>query len=170
MWPWPSELHTPIYIYVVSSSQTMKINTNCILRPAHCLQYYYSFRALMAKTHNAPTTDQLRAFLSDNFKPTGELEIVTPKDWKANPAFLQKIVNPSYQKWAADLNVIWKNLTRRVKDEVKINPDRHSLIYVANPFVIPGGRFKGEWYRGSISYIIYYSIFYFHWNKTFFLR
>lgn len=38
------------------------------------------------------------------------------------------------------LNRRWKVLGRRVNASVVAFPDRHSLLPVPNPFVVPGGR------------------------------
>jgi alpha,alpha-trehalase len=55
-----------------------------------------------------------------------------------NPAILQKIADPNLREWARDLNVLWKNLSRKMSDDVREHPDEYSIIYVPNGFVIPG--------------------------------
>lgn len=34
----------------------------------------------------------------------------------------------------------------QIKEEVKTQPDRYSLIYVPNPLIVPGGRFREFYY------------------------
>jgi len=51
--------------------------------------------------------------------------------------------------WILQLNQIWKRLARRVDEDVKINPDRHSSIYLPNGFFIAGGRFTELYYWDS---------------------
>lgn len=41
---------------------------------------------------------------------------------------------------------MWKNLCRTVKKEVMKYPQRHSLIYIPNEFIVPGGRFREYYY------------------------
>lgn len=36
--------------------------------------------------------------------------------------------------------------TLQIRDDVRINQDRYSLLYVPHPFVIPGGRFREFYY------------------------
>ena len=43
----------------------------------------------------------------------------------------------------------WKHLGRMIKQDVKNNPDKYSLIYLANPFIVPGGRFRECYYWDS---------------------
>ena len=39
---------------------------------------------------------------------------------------------------------------RQIKENVKHNDDRHSIIYLPNPFIIPGERFR-EFYYWSVN-------------------
>ncbi|KAH7718594.1 Trehalase family protein, partial [Aphelenchoides avenae] len=57
------------------------------------------------------------------------------------------------RQWALDLNNIWRSLCRQVDKKVLSNPERHSLIYVPEPFVVPGGRFR-EFYYWDAYWII----------------
>lgn len=97
----------------------------------------------MNSTNRRPTLKQLETFVSQNFVANDELEKWTPPDWHDNPSILKRIKDPKYQIWAKELNAIWKTLARKIKTDVKLQPERHSIIYVENGFIIPGGRFKG---------------------------
>lgn len=99
---------------------------------------------MMQKTNNDPTLEDVKAFVSDNFEKVNELINVTLNDWRPNPYILDKIADPNYREWASALNYIWNTLARRMSDDVANHPSRHSLIYVNNTFIIPGGRFKGS--------------------------
>lgn len=94
--------------------------------------------------NNRPTKDQAYEFIVENFSLDSELEVHTPADWQSNPPALMRIKDEKFRQWALDLNEIWKTLIRKVKPEVWKNPQRHSLIHVENPFIVPGGRFRGE--------------------------
>ncbi|CAG7829632.1 unnamed protein product, partial [Allacma fusca] len=48
--------------------------------------------------------------------------------------------------FASDVNAIWKQLGRKIKPGLKTRPEMSSLIYVDNPFIVPGGRFNEFYY------------------------
>ncbi|XP_047117343.1 trehalase-like [Schistocerca piceifrons] len=104
------------------------------------------FQTLMDSTNGSPSQEQIRNFVSDNFEEGKELEEWTPPDWVKNPSSLNTIRDPDLRNWAYYLNDMWKELARRISDDVKENPDRYSLIYVPNGFIIPGGRFREYYY------------------------
>ena len=79
-------------------------------------------------------------FVEANFEDEGlELELWTPEDWSPEPSFLQDLRNPQLRGLAKRINLLWKDLSRRIKDEVKDNPQLYSIIYVPNGFIVPGG-------------------------------
>lgn len=99
----------------------------------------------MISTNNKPSKPQLQKFVAENFATVEELEVVkTAPDWKKSPSILNKIRDPKYRKWTSELNNLWPTFLRRAKKDVNLNPAKYSFIYVPNPFVIPGGRFKGK--------------------------
>ncbi|RDD42449.1 Trehalase [Trichoplax sp. H2] len=101
---------------------------------------------LAAFRNLAPNAD-IKAFVKQYFSdPAQDLEAWTPTDWKENPAVLNKIKDSEFKKFAKALNELWKVLGRRMKDEVQEDQNRTSLIYVPNPFVVPGGRFREFYY------------------------
>ncbi|XP_033252067.1 uncharacterized protein LOC108160713 [Drosophila miranda] len=93
----------------------------------------------------------LQMFVEKHFLEKGtELEQWTPPDWKCEPPFINRIADPHLRKFAVDLNGLWKVLGRRMKDEVKENPEKHSIVYVPNPVIVPGGRFIEFYYWDSL--------------------
>lgn len=98
----------------------------------------------MKATNNSPNRTQVAAFVAENFAVQDELDNATLPDWKESPAILKSIKDLQFRQWAKNLNNFWKDLARKIKEDLIINPQRHSLIYVKNTFVIPGGRFKGK--------------------------
>ncbi|XP_033247646.1 uncharacterized protein LOC117188236 [Drosophila miranda] len=93
----------------------------------------------------------LQMFVEKHFLEKGtELEQWTPPDWKCEPPFTKRIADPDLRKFAVDLNGLWKVLGRRMKDEVKENPEKHSIVYVPNPVIVPGGRFIEFYYWDSL--------------------
>jgi len=81
---------------------------------------------------------QVADFVNRTFVVGDELQPWAPGDWKENPAFLRDISDPSLKDWAKDLNLLWKNLSRKMAEDVRENPDLYSIIYVPNGFVVPG--------------------------------
>ena len=51
--------------------------------------------------------------------------------------------------FAKDLHGRWKHLGRQIKSEVKLNPEKYSLIPLEHPFIVPGGRFREMYYWDS---------------------
>ncbi|TGZ50282.1 trehalase [Temnothorax longispinosus] len=108
-----------------------------------------NFNALMKATNNSPNRSEVAAFVAQNFAMQDELDNSTLPDWKENPVILKSIQDPQYQEWAKRLNRIWETLARKINNDLVVNPQRHSLIYVNNTFIIPGGRFKEFYYWDS---------------------
>ncbi|XP_067002747.2 trehalase [Anabrus simplex] len=105
-----------------------------------------NFEDLKAREGGDIPQEELLKFVNDNFEDGNELEAAVPGDWKESPAVLNRIADPDLRQWAKELNALWKNLTRRVNDDVKQNADRYSLLYVPNNFIVPGGRFRELYY------------------------
>lgn len=102
-----------------------------------------------AHNHSIPR-QQLQEFVQQHFQAVGqELQPWTPGDWKESPQFLQKISDAKLRVWAEQLNQIWKKLGKQIKPEVLSQPERFSLIYSRNPFIVPGGRFVEFYYWDS---------------------
>lgn len=121
----------------------MKIKLSPNITMAH-------FNQMMARTGSRPTKADIQEFVNQNFDPEGsEFEEWVPTDWKDNPAFLRRIKDPHFHQWASDLNKLWLQLGRKMKREVKENQELYSIIYVDNPVIVPGGRFREFYYWDS---------------------
>ncbi|KAL4712563.1 hypothetical protein ACJJTC_007579 [Scirpophaga incertulas] len=108
------------------------------------------FHEMMNRTQKKPTRADIMEFVEQNFDPEGsEFEEWRPTDWKDNPAFLQRIKDPTLHQWASDLNRLWLQLGRKMKEDVKMNQELYSIIYVDHPFIVPGGRFREFYYWDS---------------------
>ncbi|KAM4703718.1 trehalase [Rhinophrynus dorsalis] len=96
------------------------------------------------------TKDKLSEFVKKYFGPPGkEFEPWDPADWHESPELLHHIANPDLRRWASELNVLWKSLGRKISDTVRDQPDSYSQIYVPNPVIVPGGRFREFYYWDS---------------------
>uniref|UniRef100_A0AB38ZE60 Trehalase n=1 Tax=Ectomocoris sp. TaxID=3104572 RepID=A0AB38ZE60_9HEMI len=92
----------------------------------------------------------IKSFVKQNFVNIAVLEAWTPPDWTPNPSISKSINDPKYKKWSLDLNDIWKDLSRKTQDSIAEYPDRHSIIYVPNGFIVPGGRFNELYYWDTL--------------------
>lgn len=103
------------------------------------------------KEHNdSPSRNDIQQFVKSTFESEGqEFEDWDPNDWNPHPKFVEKIKDPDFKKWALGLNNIWKDLGRKIKDEVKASKDLYSIIWVDNPVIVPGGRFREFYYWDS---------------------
>lgn len=109
-----------------------------------------SFRDFMKSTNHAPNKHQVEKFVNDTFEyPGAEFEDWDPSDWTATPKFLQNIEDDELRKFGSDLNHIWKLLGRKMRDDVRINEELYSIIYVPHPVIVPGGRFREFYYWDS---------------------
>lgn len=105
------------------------------------------FDAFMKSVSNKPTRDQTRKFVEDNFVDASkDFEAWTPPDWTPSPSFVESIKDENLREYALQLNAIWKTLGRQIDQEVEQNKDEFSLVYVPNPFMVPGGRFAEFYY------------------------
>ncbi|XP_017079350.1 trehalase isoform X2 [Drosophila eugracilis] len=111
------------------------VDMSCIFTPAQILD---DFNLFSNCRRNDGSLKFLQMFVEKHFNdPGSELEPWTPPDWKDQPSFLTRICDPEIKKFGSDVNELWKQLGRRIKDEVKANPDLYSIIYVSNPFIVP---------------------------------
>lgn len=106
------------------------------------------FEDLVSNNNGEPLSkENLIKFIEDNFEAEGqELEPWTPEDWTPRPKFVEKLENTELRGLAIRINGLWKDLSRRIKDDVRENPQLYSIIYVPNGFVVPGGRFREFYY------------------------
>lgn len=103
---------------------------------AEILQKYQTLK----KQNGQVSEQQLRKFVDDNFygihdtNNTG-LDIWTPPDFRDDPSVLENIRDKEYKRFARDLNAKWLEMSHKVSEDVKIHPDRYSLIYMPNGFI-----------------------------------
>nr|CAD1835474.1 unnamed protein product [Ananas comosus var. bracteatus] len=93
----------------------------------------------------------LERFLDEYFdKPESDLVHVEPVDFTPEPeGFLPNVENPRVRDWALKVHSRWKDLSRRVADKVRERPERHTLLPLPSPVIIPGLRFREVYYWDS---------------------
>lgn len=110
--------------------------------------------AAFERLPNKSDVNAIREFVFQYFTDPGtELQPCQQPDWLPEPKSFDKIHDPVYRQWAYAIHAKWRTLCRRMKDDVRKNPDRYSLIHSAYPFVAPGGRFR-EFYYWDTYWII----------------
>lgn len=108
------------------------------------------FDEMMRRTDQKPSRLDVEIFVNDTFDPAGsEFEDWSPNDWIQQPSFLEKIVDPELKQWGSQLNRLWTVLGRKMKEDVRINHEHYSIIYVPHPVIVPGGRFREFYYWDS---------------------
>lgn len=115
----------------------------------HSNETLRNFDDFMKNTQRAPSQQQIRRFVEDNFIYENGLQEWIPSDYVSNPEFIKKIGDAAVRDFARDLIQIWPTLGRKVKSDVRKNPDKYSLIYLPNGFIVPGGRFREMYYWDS---------------------
>lgn len=81
-----------------------------------------SFDSFMATVNDIPSQDQLQKWVEANFVPSGsELDHHRPVDHKINIEIYNRISDDKLKKFASDLNNIWIELSRKMKDEAKVS-------------------------------------------------
>lgn len=94
--------------------------------------------------------ETLLVFIKNNFDEEGsEIRSVDPVDWVEKPKFIDKIGDNKFKELALKMNQVWKHLTRKITKTSQEIEEKSSLIYLENPFVVPGGRFREVYYWDS---------------------
>jgi len=100
------------------------------------------------KTSKGFAKDEVKDFVDKNFDvESEELEKWSPEDWSESPAF--NVINLEAKTFCESLNKMWKLLGRKISEKVRLQQNRFSLIYLPNPFIVPGGRFREVYYWDS---------------------
>ena len=108
------------------------------------------FKDLLVKTKDSPSNSDLKKFVEENFvEPGSDLDSWTPEDWNPFPKFTFEVYDLELRNWIREVHRKWIFLGRKISSDVKENPDLYSQIYLPNPFVIPGGRFREMYYWDS---------------------
>nr|XP_053607357.1 uncharacterized protein LOC128673501 [Plodia interpunctella] len=107
------------------------------------------FAKLMHDTNQNPSHEQLLKFVDNHFVDGNQLLHWNPPDFNPKPPILEQISDPKLREFAKDVIQIWAKLGRTVDPDVAEHPERSSLLYVPNGFIVPGGRFKELYYWDS---------------------
>ncbi|EIM86201.1 glycoside hydrolase [Stereum hirsutum FP-91666 SS1] len=117
-----------------------------------------AFASINATDSNGTTTEgSVLNFVDTNFGGEGlELEALVLGSSSSNstPAFLQNVTDPVLNAWAGVVNGYWSDLIRSTNESAVCEEGtsercESSLIPLNHTFVIPGGRFREQYYWDS---------------------
>ena len=120
-----------------------------------------AFDQLQKSANGSLSVEGLKGFIEKYFGGAGsDLVYVEPVDFVPEPeGFLPKVENPEVRTWALEVHALWKNLSRKVSDEVHKRPELHTILPLPEQVVIPGSRFREVYYWDS--YWVIRSVFFF---------
>ncbi|KAJ2928214.1 hypothetical protein H1R20_g8878, partial [Candolleomyces eurysporus] len=102
---------------------------------------------------NTTVYGQLVTFLQEDFTGEGqELEAITLQNFNPEPAFLSNVTDPLVRAFAQTVHGFWTQLVRRTNSSAlcgNSNRCESSLIPLNHTFVVPGGRFREQYYWDS---------------------
>ncbi|KAF8028045.1 hypothetical protein BT93_E0838 [Corymbia citriodora subsp. variegata] len=110
-----------------------------------------AFAALPRSPDGSVRVKDLEKFIADHFGDAGaDMVPARPADFVPEPeGFLPRVKNPAVRAWALEVHALWRDLSRRVDDAVREQPDRHTLLPLPGPVIIPGSRFREVYYWDS---------------------
>lgn len=122
------------------------------LKPPHQLSTVESaFKDLTSGSRDLTVpVNKLEKFVEEYFDDGKDLVPHEPEDFVSDPIeFLPNVENDQVREWAREVHVLWRTLCCRVSDSVRESPDRHTLLPLPEPVIIPGSRFKEVYYWDS---------------------
>ncbi|XP_022995786.1 probable trehalase [Cucurbita maxima] len=110
-----------------------------------------AFDALSRSSNGSVPVEDLKTFIGEYFDSAGtDMVYSDPVDFVPRPqGFLPKVENAGVRAWALEIHNYWKNLSRKVSDDIIHRPDAHTLLPLPMPCVIPGARFREVYYWDS---------------------
>lgn len=110
-----------------------------------------AFNGLPRNENGTVSIKDLEEFLAMYFQDAGkDLVYYDPPDFLPEPdGFLPKVKNPEVKAWALEVHSLWKNLSRKLSDEVRKQPELHTMLPLRAPVIVPGSRFREVYYWDS---------------------
>ncbi|KAI0917618.1 hypothetical protein AcW1_007218 [Taiwanofungus camphoratus] len=116
-------------------------------------QVLADFRAL---PNGSTTEGDIVGFLDGDFRGEGlELEAIALPNFNPTPAFLSNVTDPLLRAWAQTVHGYWTQLVRDTNETAlcpsgtEDGPCEGSFVPLNHTFVIPGGRFREQYYWDS---------------------
>ncbi|KAG2498140.1 hypothetical protein HYH03_003898 [Edaphochlamys debaryana] len=97
--------------------------------------------------------EELQRFVAAEFgDPGSDLKTVLPPGWhEAAPTWVGELPDPELRDLGAAVHGLWSSLCRQACSHT--HPDRHTLLPLPHPFIVPGDRFR-ECYNWDSYWII----------------
>jgi alpha,alpha-trehalase len=110
-----------------------------------------AFDELPKSANGSLSVEDLKGFIEKYFEGAGnDMVNCEPVDFVPEPeGFLPKVENPEVRAWALEVHALWKNLSRKVSDQVQKRPELHSMLPLPEAVMIPGSRFREVYYWDS---------------------
>jgi alpha,alpha-trehalase len=145
--------HTALRSYPKKQTPDPKSYIDLSLKRPYSLSTIESaFDDLTSESHDQPVpVETLEKFVKEYFDGAGEdLLHHEPVDFVSDPSgFLSNVENEEVREWAREVHGLWRNLSCRVSDSVRESADRHTLLPLPEPVIIPGSRFREVYYWDS---------------------
>ncbi|KAH8114772.1 trehalase [Phellopilus nigrolimitatus] len=118
-----------------------------------------TFNSLVSSAGNSTTNiteQQIVDFVDTNFRGEGlELEAQALSDFIESPSFLENVADSMVKAWAQTVSGFWTQLIRGTNDSTLCGEGTNggscesTLIPLNHTFVVPGGRFREQYYWDS---------------------
>ncbi|KAK7840197.1 trehalase [Quercus suber] len=110
-----------------------------------------AFDELRKSGNGSLSVEGLKGFIEKYFEGAGnDMVYIEPVDFVPEPeGFLPKVENPEVRAWALEVHALWKNLSRKVSDEVHKRPELNTILPLPEQVMIPGSRFREVYYWDS---------------------
>lgn len=137
-------LHQVQMVLYANNDSKIFVDRPLLVDPTDALQAFAQLPPL-------PSVKQLRIFVETHFGQTGsDLVVWFPPDHQKSPPILAKLqAQPEMYQWAKALNDLWLLLGKQASPSVQTHQQRHTLLYTPYPLVVPGGRFRENYYWDS---------------------
>lgn len=76
------------------------------------------FEELMEEEGGKKKREKVEEFVNRKLDVGGEIKNWENGDWKENKEFLENIKENNIKEWEKDINIMWKNISRKMDEEV----------------------------------------------------
>ncbi|CCM03727.1 uncharacterized protein FIBRA_05873 [Fibroporia radiculosa] len=119
-------------------------------------QVLSDFSAIYGTGSNVITEEDIVNFEDNDFRGEGlEMEAIALSNFNANPAFLNNVTDNLLKAWSQTVSGYWVDLVRQTNYSATCpygtenGPCEGTFIPLNHTFVIPGGRFREQYYWDS---------------------
>lgn len=120
-----------------------------------------AFDGLPRRKDGVVPARELRVFMKRYLGEAGsDLVAASPGDFvEVVSGFLLNVKSGRVREWAVEVHGLWKNLSRKISEDVRIESDLHTLLPLPGDVVVPGSRFREVYYWDSYWIIRWFPVF-----------